>query len=362
MAENASSTDAAWAALHVDEMVGAIDLARQGSALFKVLTDAMPQMVWSALADGLLDYFNGRWYEFTGMPIGSTRGRDDWQSLLHPDDRARASARWQQSRDSGEPYEIEYRLRHFSGQHRWVLARALPVRDEDERIVRWIGTCTDIDATKRQHELTEIMSRELSHRIKNIFAVVSGLVALSAEEHPEAATYAKELRGRILSLGRAHEFVRPHSEESAPGQAASTVHMITREILAPYPALSSGHITISGEDVPVDETGATPIALTIHELATNAAKYGALSVGEGSVAIETECDGAAFTIRWTETGGPPVLGEPTKLGFGIQLADLSIVEQLGGTIERHWHASGLVVAITVPRVRLVRFKPDVQTS
>jgi len=360
LVQDGGDADAAWAALHVDGMVGAMDLARQGSALFKVLTDAMPQMVWSTLPDGFHDYYNARWYEFTGMPVGSTDGGERWNGMFHPDDQERARDRWSQSLQSGEPYEIEYRLRHHTGQYRWVLGRALPVRAEDERLVRWIGTCTDIDASKRQGELTELMSRELSHRIKNIFAVVSGLVALSAADHPQAAAYAKELRSRILALGRAHEFVRPHSEQSAPSCAESTVHAMTRDILAPYPALATGHITISGDDVPVDETGATPIALAFHELATNAAKYGALSVIDGKVAIETTIDDDDFAVRWTETGGPPVAGEPDKLGFGTHLAELSIAEQLGGTIERQWHPSGLIVAISIPRKRLMRFSADVQ--
>lgn len=164
----------------------------QTHATFQVLTDAMPQMVWSTRPDGFHDYYNARWYEFTGVPAGSTDGAG-WNGMFHPDDQERAWARWRHSLASGEPYEIEYRLRHHSGHYRWTLGRALPVRDDQGRILRWIGTCTDIDAAKRAAEQNELLSRELSHRIKNIFAVISGLIGLTSRHEPQIKSLAKDL-------------------------------------------------------------------------------------------------------------------------------------------------------------------------
>ncbi|GAA4017881.1 hypothetical protein GCM10022280_16520 [Sphingomonas swuensis] len=106
--------------------------------------NAIPQMVWSTLPDGYHDFYNDRWYEFTGTPLGSTDG-EGWNGMFHPDDQARAFEHWRQCLESGEPYEIEYRLRHHTGEYRWVLGRALPIRDEGGTIIRWMGTCTDID-------------------------------------------------------------------------------------------------------------------------------------------------------------------------------------------------------------------------
>lgn len=154
-----------------------INALRENDAAFRVLADSMPQMVWSTLPDGFHDYYNARWYEFTGMPDGSTDG-EGWNDMFHPDDQAQAWSRWSHSLATGDPYEIEYRLKHHDGNYRWTIGRANPIRDEDGRIVRWIGTCTDIDDAKRQAEQTEVLSRELSHRIKNIFAVIGGLSTL----------------------------------------------------------------------------------------------------------------------------------------------------------------------------------------
>ncbi len=313
----------------------------------------MPQMVWSTLPDGFHDYYNARWYEFTGMAEGSTDGME-WNALFHPDDQERAWARWRHSLETGEPYEIEYRLRDRNGDYRWTLGRALPIYDGQGQILRWVGTCTDIDDARRAAEQNEILSRELSHRIKNIFAVIGGLIGLSARQYPEAREFARELQARIVALGKAHEFVRPHSDESAQLIGASTLHTMLRDLFAAYPALGDGRLRIAGADVAIDDRGATPIALLFHEMATNASKYGALSVESGEVDIISCWEDGQLRINWRERGGPVVVGPPERQGFGTKLAELSIAQQLGGSIERHWHREGLEVVIIVPKDRLTR--------
>lgn len=335
------------------EIAAARNALRDSDLRWRTLADAFPHMVWSTLPDGFHDYYNARWYEFTGVPDGSTDG-EGWNGMFHPDDQERAWARWRQSLASGEPYEIEYRLRHRSGDYRWVLGRAMPIRGADGRVVRWMGTCTDIHDQRLQADQNEILSRELSHRIKNIFAVIGGLIGLSARQQPEHRAFARSLQERIAALGRAHEFVRPHSERSRPDELPERLHGVFREILSPYPALSEGRIRILGDDLRLDDRGATPIALLIHELATNAVKYGALSTDDGTVTIGIVRDGDTVLIEWTEDGGPRLSAEPLHRGFGTRLAELSIVSQLGGTMDREWRPSGLHARIQVPVRNLAR--------
>ena len=322
-------------------------------AKYQVLTNAMPQMVWSTLPDGFHDYYNAQWYAFTGVPAGSTDG-EGWNGMFHPDDRDRAWEQWRHSLATGEPYEIEYRLRHHSGEYRWVLGRALPVRDPEGRIIRWIGTCTDIDESKRSAERNELLSRELSHRIKNIFAVISGLVSLTGSRKGELRPVMKELVGRIAALGRAHEFARPHSAQSAPKVGESTLHGLLTVLLSPYSVDGKSRISIRGADVMVDDKGATPLALVIHELATNAAKYGALSTSEGRVTVEISENGGQLELVWAENGGPPITASPTRRGFGTDLAELSVSRQLGGEILKEWPADGLKVIMRIEASRLHR--------
>jgi PAS domain S-box-containing protein len=334
------------------ELVAARNALRESDARFNALADALPHMVWSTLPDGFHDYYNERWYEFTGMPSGSTDG-EGWNEMFHPEDRERAWNVWRQSLKTGQPYEIEYRLRHHSGQYRWTLGRALPIRDANGQIVRWMGTCTDVHEAKRHADEVEILSRELSHRIKNIFAVIRSLISLSARQQPEHKAFAERVKERITALGRAHEFVRPHSEESRPEVLAITLHGLVREILAPYPALDEGRITLSGDDVTVDDRSATPLALLIHELATNATKYGALSSETGDVAIHTKVEESWLALTWIEHGGPAV-SPPGQTGFGTTLCTVSIRDQLGGELDWDWRPEGLSVSVRVPRRSLDR--------
>jgi PAS domain S-box-containing protein len=132
---------------------------RDSEARFRMIADAMPQIVWAARPDGFHDYFSRKLYDYLGVPEDEAIG-DAWQHLLHPDDVPHMEACWRRSLATGEPYEAEYRVRHRSGEYRWILARALPVRDEDGGIVRWIGTTTDIHDSKAMRDaLRDTQSR-----------------------------------------------------------------------------------------------------------------------------------------------------------------------------------------------------------
>jgi len=315
---------------------------------FRVLADAMPQMVWSTLPDGYHDYYNARWYEFTGMPEGSTDG-EEWNGMFHPEDQDRAWTTWRHSLETGEPYQIEYRLRRADGAYRWTLGRALPLRDDSGAIMRWFGTCTDIHEQKESSEEREVIAQELSHRIKNIFAVISGLIGFAARAKPELKSVAEDLRDRIASLGRAHDFVRPHSAQSRPLAAQNSLHGLLNELFQPYQSGDGRRIAITGGDVEIDDRSATPLALMFHELATNATKYGALANHDGRIAIEIQSSDASVTLRWEEKGGPPVSDPGPVIGFGSQLMEMSAVRQLGGTVTRDWRPEGLIVTIAIPR-------------
>ncbi|WP_242097337.1 PAS domain-containing protein [Sphingomonas sp. CROZ-RG-20F-R02-07] len=314
---------------------------------FRTLADTMPQMVWSTLPDGYHDYYNARWYEFTGAPPGTTDG-EGWNGMFHADDQDRAWTTWRHSLETGEPYSIEYRLRHFDGTYRWVLGRALPMRDEGGAIVRWFGTCTDIHEQKLAFEEREVISQELSHRIKNIFAVVAGLISFAARRTPAFAPIATDLRHRITALGRAHDFVRPHSARSRPSVRQDSLIGLLDELFAPYQPEDGRHLTVQGADIAIDDQSATPLALLFHELATNATKYGALAIEGGRVAVSIEQRGDTVRLVWRETGGPRILETPEQHGFGSQLIEMSAVRQLGGAVTRDWRPEGLAMTVLVP--------------
>ena len=143
----------------VTDRIGQEEALRNSERELRLRLNAIPQMVWSTRPDGYHDFYNDRWYEFTGTPLGSTDG-EGWNGMFHPEDQPRAWERWRRSLATGEPYEIEYRLRYHNGTYRWVLGRALPIRDESGAIIRWMGTCTDIDdRIAAEHALQESEAR-----------------------------------------------------------------------------------------------------------------------------------------------------------------------------------------------------------
>ena len=173
---------------------------------------------------------------------------------------------------------------------------------------------------------------------------------MTARTHPDFAPVADELRARIASLARAHEFARPHSDESRPEPVALTLSNLLASILAPYPAASDGRIVVVGGDFPIDDRAATPMALFAHELATNALKYGALSTEHGTIAITITQDQDEVRIAWVEAGAPPA--EVQAAGFGSRLVTLAVEQQMGGTLERIWRPDGLTVTASLAADRL----------
>ncbi|MBD2746904.1 PAS domain-containing protein [Microvirga sp. BT688] len=140
---------------------------RASEERFRVIANSIDQMIWATQPNGSHDYYNQRWYEYTGVPEGTTDG-EGWNGMFHPDDQDRAWGVWRQCLETGEPYHIEYRLRHRSGEYRWVLGRAQPLRDDKGRIARWYGSCTDIHDLKMAQEETRRLASMLTERVAEL--------------------------------------------------------------------------------------------------------------------------------------------------------------------------------------------------
>jgi PAS domain S-box-containing protein len=200
-----------WVAvvLDVTEQKRAERLLRESESGFHQLADAMPQIVWAARPDGYLDYYNERWYEFTGFPRGEY-GEASWKPILHPDDVQRCKDVYYACIKSGSPYQIEYRFKdRTTGSYRWFLGRASPVRDEQGVIVRWFGTCTDIDDTKKAEEALQEADRRkneflatLAHELRNPLAPIRNAVELlrRAKGRDDLSEQARTILERQLGL------------------------------------------------------------------------------------------------------------------------------------------------------------------
>lgn len=316
------------------------------NAQFRTLGDWLPDIIWSSDGKGRFDYFSGRWEKVTGgrPPIDI----EGWQPFIHADDWEATYASWAACSARGTTYEAEYRLRYADGGWRWTMARALPVRDESGAIVRWFGTLTDVDEKRRQADSSGAVAHEMAHRIKNIFALISGLISVRTRGHEELRAFGENLVGTISALGKAQDFV-----QSSGDQGSGDLRDLIGGLLEPFAGEESGRISVEGDTAPVGARSATPLALVVHELATNSVKYGALSAESGRVAISLEPEGEHTVIRWAESGGP----EPTPSegrGFGTRLIDMSVTAQLDGEIERDWRKEGLAVTLRLSREKLAR--------
>ena len=179
----------------------------ESEARLQAITDSIDQMIWSTLPDGYHDFYNQRWYDFTGVPKGSTDGAA-WNGMFHPDDRERAWTRWNHSLETGDLYEIEYRLRHRSGDYRWVLGRAVAMRGEAGEIVRWFGTCTDIQDIVEAREILDQSAKRLQREVAE--GTAERKVLADIVEGTDALVLVLDLDYGILALNKANadEFER----------------------------------------------------------------------------------------------------------------------------------------------------------
>ncbi|MCB2065788.1 MAG: PAS domain-containing protein [Erythrobacter sp.] len=320
-------------------------IAEREERLLRMI-EGVPQIAWSADNLGNFDYFNRRWQEVTGAQ--APKLAEDWRPFIHPDDATAVFDEWYACFTQGREFEGEYRLLQADGSWSWVLSRAVPVAANAGEPARWFGTLTDIDEVRGALEQRDVLSRELAHRIKNLFAVVIGLASLKARQAPDHAAFADELVATLRALSRAHEFVRP-----GDGLAQDSLHGLLDMLFLPYAgADGTPRIVTEGADCPVGSRAATPLALVFHELATNAAKYGALATDGGAVALSIADRGDALALTWRESGGPAVEDSGHR-GFGSRLLEMSVTGQLQGSIERQFLPHGLVAELTVAKAALV---------
>lgn len=315
---------------------------------FRTYTETLPHVVFSFDAEGHATYLNKRWFEFTGW-CEEDSDLDGWPAVVHPDDRDHLVAEWKKAIVSGLPFKASARFRSRAGEYRWAHGAMMPIRDRDDRIVSWIGTLTDIHESKLVEEERELVARELDHRIKNLFALVNSLVRLTAREADTARAFEEALGGRLKGLHAAHALIRPVGRAAIHPEEGS-LRRLFEVLLQPYEGPSGAQrVEIDGGDVSIDSGKATAFALVIHELATNAAKYGAFTDPEGRVSVRIGTEEDRILIDWSETGGiAAARGAPSGKGFGSRLISSVVEGQLNGRIEPRHDANGFGFIFSIP--------------
>ncbi|MBB4040694.1 PAS domain S-box-containing protein [Microvirga flocculans] len=315
--------------------------------------EATEMGLWEWNAQTGETFWSDRQKDIFGLSKGEPATYEFWHSAIHPEDRERVVSSVEALSDprSGGQLHIEHRIVRPDGELRWILSHGrmlYEIVNGELKPARLLGTIIDATERRRNEEIRQLLVQELNHRVKNLFAMTSGMIALTARMAETPKQMAEALRGRIEALARAHELIRPAITGTEPTDGETSVEEIAQAILAPHinrDAPSS--MTLEGPAVRIGPKAATILTLVLHELATNASKYGALSAPEGRLNIAWR-QGATLTLLWREENGPILQGPPATEGFGSKLARRSVTDQLGGAIAYEWEPEGLKVRIEVP--------------
>ena len=290
------------------------------------------------------DWINGDWmwdegqYRIFGLdPKSFVVTTANVEALLHPDDLDELRKAIAQFSKGGRSYEAEFRVTRPDGEVRWCVGTAAATVDRAGRVVRVSGVTVDITERKRAEERQNLLAREVDHRAKNALALAQSIVRLTRGETIKA--YIQAVEGRISALARVHTILSLSSWQGAE------IGKLVDEELAPY--ATSDQITFRGTDIQLQPATAQTLALALHELVTNSAKYGALSTLSGRLSLHWAIEGDALELVWEEKDGP-LVEEPASRGFGTRSVIASIESQLGGQAEFNWRSEGLICRLSVP--------------
>ena len=287
---------------------------------------------------------NARWFEILGeAPERYEFSMEDWTERLHPDERDTILAEgYDVISGKKDIYQTEHRLRHRDGHWVWVYDSGRVVeRDENGTALAMTGTILDITERREAEQRVRVLMRELDHRSKNLIAVVYSMIGLMKGDTIEE--FKTVLKGRVRALGTVHDLL---SQSSWKGVQ---IDALVRKETAAYQSNNSPCVHQSGPEIVLNPGAAQAIAIVLHELMTNSAKYGALSAETGIVEIEWYRDDAHNTVHifWRESGGPEV-SAPVREGFGTTLLNLMVRDQLNGTLSVRWEKKGAVFKISMP--------------
>jgi PAS domain S-box-containing protein len=287
-----------------------------------------------------------RWDEGQHRIFGVEResfkiGAEHIRALIHPDDWAALQAIARGMAEGTRTQQTEFRVLRPNGEIRWCIGTAAASVDGAGKVVRISGVTIDITDRKEADERQTLLAREVDHRARNALAVIQSIIRLTRAKSVE--DYVQAIEGRIKALARAHTLL---SDSRWNGADLST---LVNEELAPYRA--GDRIRCGGPDISLQPATAQGLALALHELATNAAKHGALSAPGGKVSLDWQLHGDALTLNWVENGGPPV-AEPASRSFGLKVIAASVQQQLGGNASFDWNPKGLRCAVSIPRSEL----------
>lgn len=323
----------------------ALAALRESETRFRQFADNARDVLWIYdVVRNRLEYVSPAYERIFGRKATSlVEGTADWLDAVHLDDREMVKAAMPRTIDQGE-VTVAYRIVRADGTIRWLLDHGFAIRDERGQVVRVGGIAEDITERKLSEERLKLLAAEVDHRAKNMLALVQ--IILRQTRAASAEEFSRIAQGRVAALARAHTLL-----SESRWQGADLGRLIEEE-LAPY-RRSGGRVRLAGPPLELPPRAAQSFALALHELTTNAARHGALSLAQGRLSVEWTLREGRLALRWIETGGPPVR-QTMKRGLGMQVIERSISQQLEGKVRFDWHPDGLLCELIVAADKLER--------
>lgn len=315
------------------------ELIRQDQeAAYRIMADAMPQIVWTALSGGYRDYFNQRWYEHTRLSPGQSEG-SGWIEALHAEDREKCKTAWEAAVKEQEAFQVEYRLLcSDDNSYRWHMERALPLLDPRCNVVKWFGTCTDIEELKQTRTRNEALIQQLwramtetHHRVKNNLQIVATMVELHLLDDAEFVSKEKlhQLNAQIRTIATIHDILTQTTKENVTVQNVSIKDIIDK-LLPIYEQTSPDYrISASIADALLPSKQGTALALVINELISNAIKHGHSQV---EVIVSIENSRINVTVCDDGVGFPEGFDPQQAANTGLELIATLVRWDLSGEV------------------------------
>ncbi len=324
------------------ERMAAQNELRASEERFRALVTAASNVVYRMSADGKeMRLLDGR-----GLLSDMDMPRVAWQAeYLFPEDRAAVAREIDEAIRNKRMLEIEHRVRRADGSVGWTFSRAIPLFDAAGEITEWFGAASDVTERHSAEHRLRLVVNELNHRVKNNLAMIQA-IASQTFRHAESVTQAQaDFTSRIMALAQANDLL---TGERGVG---ASLRGVVEQAMRPHFKDDPTRCDIDGPDVKLSPKTALSLSIAMHELTTNALKYGAWSVPTGKVAItwnrQSTAKGERLRMEWRESGGPPVK-PPQKRGFGSRLIERGLAAEMAGEVKMHFEPDGLVCAVDAP--------------
>ena len=312
---------------------------------FRLLSDSLPQLVWTARPDGRIDYTSARREKYAAI------GRTDWEGIIHPDDRRATAEAWLRASESGLPYEMEHRLFAIGKGYSWHLSRASPLLDAKGKVVRWYGTTTDIDDQKQREENIRDLLTEVNHRSRNLLAVAQAIARCGVSTATTIQEFEQRYSDRLLGLAASQDLLTERNWRGVQLEA-----LVRAQVVLPSD-WGGKRFASEGPLVLLNPNATQTLGLALHELCSNALKHGALSNDRGTVSLVWRIDESGaepnFEITWRERGGPQVSAAAVS-GFGAVVLERLTAAGLNASSTLSFDPEGLTWRLIAPLREIVK--------